>query len=97
MIADKVKTLRMASTITQSQLAKRLGITRSSVNAWEMGISIPSTMYVVELARLFGVSTDYLLGVHHGAVLDVSGLDDEAIRILNEMVQYLKDKRISHT
>ncbi len=97
MIADKVKTLRMASNITQSQLAKRLGITRSSVNAWEMGISIPSTMYVVELARLFGVSTDYLLGVHHGAVLDVSGLDDEAIRILNEMVQYLKDKRISHT
>ena len=95
--AEKIKELRQSFAISQAQLAKRLGVTRSSVNAWEMGISIPSTMYVVELARLFGVSTDYLLGVHHGAVLDVSGLDDEAIRILNEMVQYLKDKRISHT
>ncbi len=92
MIADKIKSLRMANNITQSKLAKRLGITRSSVNAWEMGISIPSTMYVVELARLFGVSTDYLLEVHHEAVLDVSGLDDEAVRILNETVQYMRGK-----
>ena len=101
MVADKIKTLRTANNITQSELAKRLGITRSSVNAWEMGISIPSTMYIVELARLFGVSTDYLLGVHHEAVLDVSGLDDESVRILNEIVQYMKGKRsrsnIRHT
>lgn len=90
MIADKIKSLRIANNITQSELAKRLGITRSSVNAWEMGISIPSTMYIVELSRLFGVSTDYLLGVRHGAVLDVSGLDDDGVRILNEMVQYMK-------
>ena len=100
MIADKIKSLRKAKNITQSALAKRLGITRSSVNAWEAGVSVPSTMYVVALARIFGVSTDYLLERHHGAVLDVSGLDDEAIRILNEMVQYMKDmkgKRNNHT
>lgn len=93
MVADKIKTLRTASNLTQSELAKRLGITRSSVNAWEMGISIPSTMYIIELAQLFGVSTDYLLEVHHGAVLDVSGLDEEAVQILNEMVQYMRGRR----
>ena len=93
MIADKIKSLRKAKNITQSALAKRLGFTLSSVNAWEAGVSVPSTMYVVALARIFGVSTDYLLERHHGAVLDVSGLDDEAIRILNEMVQYMKDMK----
>ena len=33
--------------MTQADVAKKLGITRSSVNAWEMGISVPSTMYLV--------------------------------------------------
>ena len=61
MVADKIKFLREQIGLTQSDLAKRLGITRSSVNAWEMGSSVPSTQYVVELANIFRVSTDYLL------------------------------------
>ena len=93
MIADKIKELRTANNITQSELAARLGITRSSVNAWEMGISIPSTMYIVELAQLFSVSTDYLLGISHEIILDLSDLDNDAIQIVSELVQYLKNKK----
>ena len=58
MIADKIKRLREASHLTQTELAKKLNITRSSVNAWEMGISVPSTTYLIELALLFHVSTE---------------------------------------
>lgn len=36
MIADKIKELREANSMTQNEVAKRLGITRSSVNAWEI-------------------------------------------------------------
>lgn len=93
MVADKIKTLRMSNNFTQNDIAKRLGITRSSINAWECGISVPSTMYIVELARLFSVSTDYILGLEHKAVIDVSGLDDESVRVLNEMVQYMKERQ----
>lgn len=93
MIADKVKLLRESNNLTQNDVAKRLGITRSSVNAWEMGISVPSTMYIVELARLFSVSTDYILGLEHKEVLDVSDLDDESVRILNDMLQYIKGRQ----
>lgn len=75
MIADKIKELREANSMTQNEVAKRLSITRSSVNAWEMGLSIPSTMYIVELAHLFSVSADYLLGLDSRTVLDISGLD----------------------
>ena len=63
MIAEKIKSLRQQDSLTQAELAKRLGITRSSVNAWEMGISAPSTQYLVELANIFKVSVDYLLGI----------------------------------
>ena len=74
MIYERIQHLRENSNMTQEELAKRLGITRSSVNAWEQGISCPSTTYLVELARIFHVSTDYLLGIDSTATIDVSGL-----------------------
>lgn len=93
MIADKIKALRISNDMTQNDVAKKLGITRSSVNAWEMGISVPSTMYVVELAQLFSVSADYILGLEQKMVLDISGLDDDSVKILNDMVQYMKGRQ----
>ena len=47
MISDKIKELREHAGYSQAQLAKRLDVTRSSVNAWEMGISVPSTQSLV--------------------------------------------------
>ncbi len=82
MIAEKIKTLREGRGMTQTELARRLGVTRSGVNAWEMGISVPSTQYVVELAQFFGVSTDYLLGIDSMATVSVAGLSDEEIATL---------------
>ena len=63
MICDRIKQLREQAGYSQAQLAKRLDVTRSSVNAWEMGLSMPTTQYVVTLAKLFHVSADYLLGL----------------------------------
>ena len=80
MIADRIKNLRTSCSMTQSELARKLNITRSSVNAWEMGISTPSTAYVVELAQLFHVSTDYLLGLSTNISLDVSHLTEKEIQ-----------------
>ena len=55
MIGEKIRELRDKNGLTQSYLARRLHVSRSTVNAWEMGISIPSTQYVVELASYFNV------------------------------------------
>ena len=90
MVADNIKVLRNTKGWTQSELAKKLGITRSSVNAWEMGISVPSTVYIVALARLFHVSTDFLLGLKNNASIDVSDLKETEIKILNELAHYFR-------
>lgn len=90
MVAEKIKQLREKNHFTQSSLAKKLNVTRSSVNAWEMGISVPSTALIVDLARLFQVSTDFLLGVNETATLDISTLNDKETIILYELVQYFK-------
>ena len=93
MIAERIRELRESKKYTQSELAKELGIIRSSVNAWEMGISVPSTQYIVELAQIFHVSTDYLLGVTNSAALNVEGLDDDDINIVYQIIEHLKKKK----
>ena len=92
MIADKIKDLREIRGMTQAALAKKLGITRSGVNAWEMGISVPSTQYVVALASVFEVSTDYLLGVNGTATLSIKGLTDKDVLLVSELIEHLKTK-----
>ena len=89
MVADKIKFLREQIGFTQSDLAKRLGITRSSVNAWEMGISVPSTQYLVELANIFRVSTDYLLGMKTSAAVSVEGLTKEDVEMVYALINHL--------
>ena len=92
MVADKIKALREQNGFTQSDLAKKLGITRSSVNAWEMGISVPSTQYVVELANIFKVSTDFLLGVKSTATVNVEGLSEKDVQLVNAVIAHLRNK-----
>lgn len=93
MIADRIKNLREDCKLTQSELAKKLNITRSSVNAWEMGVSVPSTTYLIELAQLFHVSTDYLLGLSENNSIDISFLSEEEISILYNLIQYFKTQK----
>ncbi len=93
MIEDRIKQLRTSHNMTQSTLAKKLGITRSSVNAWEMGLSIPSTTYIAELSQLFGVSSDYLLGLSSNLNIDVSDLTEKEIKIVYELVTHFKEQK----
>ena len=92
MIAEKIKTLRIKNNLTQAELSRQLGVTRSGVNAWEMGISVPSTQYVVELAHIFKVSTDYLLGVAETASVSVEGLTDKDVELICSVILHLKNK-----
>ncbi len=90
-IAQKIKDLREKQDMTQSELAKILGLTRAAVNAWEMGISVPSTQYIIELAKLFSVSTDYLLGMNDNAAISVNGLNERQVTAVYEVIKCFRD------
>lgn len=93
MIGERIKEVREKSQMTQSALAKRFGISRSAVNAWEMGISVPSAQYLVELSLLFGVSTDYLLGLDRTQTIDISFLDEEEKQIVYALLNCFKRRQ----
>lgn len=53
---------RMKLGLTQSDIARKLSVTRQTVNNWEKRGVTPDTGTLMALSELFGVSTDYLLG-----------------------------------
>lgn len=83
--------LRESRHLSQQQLATRLGLSRSMISHYEFGDRHPSLDSLVAIARLFGVSTDYLLGVNNATfsfgekTLDVSGLPAEYIDALSSL------------
>lgn len=93
MTAERIKALREARGWTQAELARRMSITRNGVNSWEQGLSMPSPTCLVDLAKLFSVSTDYLLGIERLETVNVTGLKDEDVALLTQLADRLRENR----
>ena len=91
MTAERIKALREARGWTQAELARRLSITRNGVNSWEQGLSMPSPACLVDLAKFFSVSTDYLLGVERLEMVNVTGLNESDIALLAQLADRLRE------
>ena len=76
-LAENIREYRKSMGLTQEQLAERLGITLGTVSKWERGGSEPDLGYLMELAELFRVSVDALIGFS----MRGSNADEEADRI----------------
>ena len=92
MICDTIKELRERAGLSQAALAKKVGVTRSAVNTWEMGLSIPTTQYVAELAQLFHVSADFMLGLDNTEAIYIGGLSEEEKHILYSLLNYFQNR-----
>ena len=90
MTADRIKALRESRGWTQAELARRMNMTRNGINSWEQGLSMPSPQSLVDLARLFSVSTDYLLGVEKHNTVNVSGLDEKDVALIAQLAERLR-------
>ena len=61
MIGNKISSCRKKAGMSQEALAAQLNISRQAVSRWETGEAVPDTEKIIQLSRLFHVSTDYLL------------------------------------
>ncbi len=87
---NRLKTLRLKNNMTQAQLAQKLGLTKSVISAYETGLRLPSYDILIHMARIYKVSTDYLLGVENKHELDLSGLSNEEIKALLNLIEAMK-------
>ena len=90
-INERIHDLRERSGLTQSDLAIQLGMTRSGVNAWEMGISKPSLENLVILSRILHTTTDYLLGNNNEETIVINDFTPEEKERVMRMVHYREE------
>lgn len=74
--STRVKELREKAGLSMEQLAKQLGVTKSRVNMWENNGTVPRMNILIELAKYFNVTTDFLLGND-----DASNISLENVRL----------------
>ncbi len=87
---NTLKSLRIGKQLTQAQLAQRLGLTKSVISAYETGLRMPSYDILISIAKIFNVSTDFLLGLEKKQEVDFSGLSDEEISALLNLIRVMK-------
>lgn len=87
---ERIHDLRERTGITQTDLAMRIGVTRSCVNAWEMGVSKPNLDNLKTLARIFHTTTDYLLGHDNHDCILIEGYTMEEKELLMRLVHYIE-------
>ena len=58
-----IRDLRHDRGTTQTQLAHEISTTQDTISLWELGKSYPDIINLIKLAKFFGVSTDYMLGL----------------------------------
>lgn len=91
-LGERIGELRKNFGITQAELARKLDVTRSSVNSWEMGLAIPQLKHIVEMSKIFNTTVDGLLNTSSKVVIDITDLTEKEQEAVFNIVDCLKAK-----
>lgn len=90
---NRLKILRKERHITQLQLAEQIGQTESNVRNYELGKAFPRIPGLMTLAEMFGVSTDFLLGLSD--MRNESSLDDPEAPVQTSIQDFSTDELLA--
>lgn len=88
----RLRLLRQSKGMTQKQVADKLSLTKSVISAYETDVRLPSYDILIRIAAIFGVTTDYLLGVSYKQLVDISGLSESDSRMILSLINRLKQE-----
>ncbi len=92
MLGQRINQMRLALGWSQVELAKRLGVAKQTVSNWENENIQPSVDMLVSVAKLFGVSVDFLLGLDSVPRLDTEGLPMDMVAHLSLLISDYKNR-----
>ncbi len=90
MLGQRIALMRAAFGWSQVQLARRLGVAKQTVSNWENENIQPSIEMLVRLAGIFGVTTDYLLGLDEIPRLSTEDLPASVVAHLQLLIEDLR-------
>ena len=70
-LSEKIIMLRKQKGFSQEELAECLNVSRQTISRWELGTALPDATNIVQLSKLFEVSTDYLLHEEYHSDQDI--------------------------
>lgn len=92
-IAYKIKYLRKnLLNISQEKFAKKINVTRTTINSWEQGLTKPSLSHIITIALTCNVTTDYLINKDEPLSLAVRNLSEDEYQLLLQLVTYFKQQ-----
>lgn len=94
MIGETIRKLRNGQNLSQEQLARKIGVNKSTIALYESGARLPSLEKLVELSKSLGVTTDYLLGLNEGKnkYLDITGLSPGQVEAIHLLIANFREK-----
>ena len=93
-VCNLLKNLRKDAGLTQKELADKVGVTNSTISFYEQEERSTSVDMIIRLSKIFNVSVDYLLGIDQKRNINLSGLKEEDIQLIQCMVEHLKNKKV---
>ena len=87
MLGQRISELRTAIGCNQVDLAKKLGVAKQTVSNWENENIQPSIEMLIRLAKLFNVTTNYLLGLDATPRLNTEGLPVHVVAHLSMLIE----------
>ena len=90
MFGTKLKELRIAHGLTQTQLAKELGVSKQCISNWENDNILPSIDMLVHISKYFCISCDYLLELDDKITLDITDLTIEQRALMQQLLKQFK-------
>ena len=90
-LGERLKELRKQQGLTQVQVAERLGLSKAVISSYEVASRHPSYDILIKMAALYGVTTDYLLGLDTRRLIDVSWLTPNQLTAVEALLKSYKD------
>ncbi len=90
-LGERLKELRKQQGLTQVQVAERLGLSKAVISSYEVASRHPSYDILIKMAALYGVTTDYLLGLDNRRLIDVSWLTPNQLTAVEALLKSYKD------
>lgn len=90
----RLRSLREAQKLSQEQLGRKIGRSKPVISNYENNIKFPPFEVLTQLAVVFNVSLDYLVGIDKNEMISINGLTDSQKDLIQTIVFEFKDNTV---